>query len=130
MGEESVIELTDATFDQFVGKEDQPVFVMFSSPTCPYCRAMEPYFRGYAKEFEGVVTFGICNIVTNQWTAERFGIRGTPTFKIFCGGKPFMELVGGVYPALLKRMIEDALKSGTACVKASTSVNYDITGYG
>jgi thioredoxin-like negative regulator of GroEL len=66
----------------------------------------------------------------NQWTAERYGVRSTPTFKMFCHGKPFQEMVGAVYPALLKRMVEEALKTGSECIKASTEISYDVTGYG
>jgi thioredoxin 1 len=91
---------------------------------------MEPYFRQYAQEFEGIVVFARINIAANQWTAERFGVRSTPTFKMFCTGKPFQDMVGAVYPGLLKRMVEDVLKTGSECIQKSTEITYDITGYG
>jgi thioredoxin 1 len=125
-----VLELTDTDWEKLVEKSDLPVLVMFYSPTCPYCRTMEPYFRGYAREYEGIVSFGRLNITGNRWTAERYGILSTPTFVMFCTGKPFQVVVGGVYPALLKRMVEESLASGTDCMKHSTTINYDISGYG
>jgi thioredoxin-like negative regulator of GroEL len=91
---------------------------------------MEPYFREYAQEFSGVVSFARLDITVSQWTAERLGVRSTPTFKIFCNGKPFQEMVGAVYPALLKRMVNEAITSGSECIRNSTEINYDITGYG
>jgi len=130
MEEGPVSELTDKNWEQLVEKADRPVFIMFYSPTCPFCRTMEPYFREYAREFDGIVSFGRLNIMSSQWTAERYGIRSTPTFKIFCGGRPFQEIVGGVYPALLKRMVEEAIQSGAACMEQSTAISYDVTGYG
>jgi thioredoxin 1 len=130
MVEGQVSELTDRNWEQIVEKAVRPVFVMFYSPTCPFCRTMEPYFRAYAQEYVGVVSFGMLNITGNPWIAERYGIRSTPTFKIFCGGRPFQEIVGGVYPALLKRMVEEALQSGAECLKQSTAISYDISGYG
>ena len=126
----SVLELTDITWEKAVEKSDLPVFVMFYSPTCPHCRTMEPYFRQFAQEFEGTAAFARINIMTNQWTAERYGVRSTPTFKMFCSGRPFQEMVGAVYPALLKRMVEEALSGGSECVQKSTKISYDITGYG
>jgi thioredoxin-like negative regulator of GroEL len=126
----SVLELTDITWEKAVEKSDLPVLVMFYSPTCPHCRTMEPYFRQYAQEYGGTVVFVRINIAANQWTAERFGVRSTPTFKMFCNGRPFQEMVGAVYPALLKRMVEEALKTGSECIQKSTEINYDITGYG
>lgn len=130
MTDSPVLELTDSNWEKLVEKSALPVFVMFYSPTCPYCRTMEPYFRGYAQEFDKTVSFGRLDILASPWIAERYGVLSTPTFVIFCGGKPFQLLVGGVYPALLKRMVEEALTKGTECIRKSTAVNYDISGYG
>jgi len=127
---EPLIELTDLTWEHLVERSDKPVLVMFYSPTCPYCHTMEPYFRQYAGEYEGLVSFARIDITLSPWTAERYGVRSTPTFKMFCSGKPFQELVGAVYPALLKRMVDEGLASGAECIAKSTTINYDITGYG
>jgi thioredoxin 1 len=130
MEDGQVLELTDTNWEEHVEKSGVPVLVMFYSPTCPFCRTMEPYFRGYAADYKGVVAFGRLNIKGNQWTAERYGILSTPSFVMFCTGKPFQEMVGGVYPALLKRMVDESLASGTECMKHTTAINYDISGYG
>ncbi len=68
--------------------------------------------------------------MTSRWTAERYGVRSTPTFKFFCGGKPVQEMVGAVYPALLKKMVDEVLLHGRECAKNSTTIDYEITGYG
>lgn len=124
------VELTDMNWEQIVEKSDRPVAVMFYSPSCGFCRQMEPYFRSYAGEYKDTVRFARLNIVTNTWTPERYGIRSTPTFKFFCEGKPVQEMVGAVYPALLKKMVEEVLVHGRDCARNSTAINYDITGYG
>jgi thioredoxin 1 len=124
-----VPELSDATWEQAVEKSEKPVVVMFHTPTCPHCRTMEPYFRQYAGEFEGKIRFVRIDVAANRWTGERYGIRGTPTFKFFCGGKAVMELVGAVYPALLKKKIEEVLIYGEECAEHITEVDYEITGY-
>jgi thioredoxin len=130
MAEQELIEVDDLTWEKTIEKGEKPAVVMFYSPTCAYCRSMEPYFREYAKEFRDSVVFARLNIMTSQWTAERFGVRGTPTFKFFCSGKPVSELVGAIYPAILKKMVEDVLQHGEACAKNRTEINYEITGYG
>jgi thioredoxin 1 len=129
MPESELVEVTDTTFGKVVENGEKPAIVMFYSPTCAFCHSIEPYFRQYAKEFAGEVTFVRIDISANLWTAERFGVRGTPTFKFFCSGRPVSDMVGAVYPALLKRMIEEGLKNGENCVKNSTAINYDISGY-
>ena len=127
---EPLIELTDLNWEQTVEKSGRPVAVMFYSPTCAFCHQMEPYFRNYAREYTDTVQFARLDIMTSPWTAERYGVRSTPTFKFFCEGKPVQELVGAVYPALLKKMVDDVLLHGRECAKNSTAIDYEITGYG
>jgi len=125
-----ILEATDRTWEGIVEKGKIPVAVMFYSPACVFCRQMDPYFREYAASYRGLVLFVRLNIMTNSWTPERYGVRSTPTFKFFCDGKPVQELVGAVYPAILKRTISDVLVHGKECVKNSTAIDYEITGYG
>lgn len=125
-----LIELDDVTWERTVEKSSKPVAVMFYSPSCAFCHQMEPYFRNYAQEYKEKVVFARLNIMANLWTAERYGVRSTPTFKFFCDGKPIREMVGAVYPALLKKMIDEVLIHGKECAKNSTAIDYDITGYG
>lgn len=129
MTDRDVLELTDGNWEQLVERNQKPVVVMFYSPTCPHCRTMEPYFKDYAVEYRETVVFGRLNVAVHQWISERYGVRGTPTFKFFCGGKPIQEMVGAVYPALLKKRIEEVLIYGEECAEKSTEINYDVTGY-
>jgi thioredoxin-like negative regulator of GroEL len=128
--QEFLIELTDLNWEQTMEKSSRPVAVMFYSLKCAFCHQMDPYFRNYAREFKDTIQFARLDIMTNPWTAERYGVRSTPTFKFFCDGKPVQEMVGAVYPALLKKMVNEVLLHGKECAKNSTAIDYDITGYG
>jgi thiol-disulfide isomerase/thioredoxin len=130
MTEELLVEVDDLIWEKTVEKGTRPVAVMFYSPTCAFCHQMEPYFKNYAEEFKNSILFAKINIVTNLWTAERYGVKSTPTFKFFCNGKPVQEMVGSVYPALLRKMIEEVLVHGKECANNSTTIDYEITGYG
>ncbi|MDO9325491.1 MAG: thioredoxin family protein [Methanoregula sp.] len=130
MTEELLVEVDDLIWEKTVEKGKQTVAVMFYSPTCAFCHQMEPYFKSYAEEFHNSVLFAKINIMTNPWVAERYGVRSTPTFKFFCNGKAVLEMVGSVYPSLLKKMVEDVLVHGNECAKNSTAIDYEITGYG
>ena len=130
MAESPVLELSDTNWEQLVEKSTLPVFVMFYSPTCPFCHQIEPYFRNYAGDYRNTVQFARLNIMTSPWTAERYGIRSTPTFTFFCDGKAVQEMVGAVYPAILKKAVDEFLVHGKECAKNSTAIDYEITGYG
>jgi thioredoxin 1 len=124
------VEADDLVWEKTVEKSGRPVAVMFYSPSCPYCRQMEPYFRTYAGEYRDAILFVRLNVTSSPWTAERYGVRSTPTFKFFCDGRPVQELVGAVYPALLKKIIDDVLVHGKECASHATAIDYEITGYG
>lgn len=127
---EVVPEADDTSWEKTVEKATMPVAVMFYSPACAFCHQMEPYFRTYAREYKGAVVFIRLNILKSPWIAERHGVRSTPTFTFFCKGKAVQEMVGAVYPALLKKMIDEVLLHGKECADNSTAIDYEITGYG
>jgi len=76
------------------------------------------------------VLFARIDVLVDLRTCERYAVKGTPTFKFFCSGRPVTELVGAVYPAILKRTIDEVLVHGKECITKSTEIDYDITGYG
>lgn len=99
-----IVDVTDRSWVEVVEKADKPTLDMFHSPTCPHCRAMMPHFEEYATEFKGKANFVRINIMENSFTPERYGVMATPTFKLFCGGRPVQEMVGDAYPSLLKNI--------------------------
>lgn len=50
MSSENLVELDDANWEKTLEMGDRPVAVMFSSPTCPYCKQMESHFNQYASD--------------------------------------------------------------------------------
>ncbi len=90
MNGSSIIEFEDMTWSQQVEDSKKPVVVMFYSPACPYCKAMEPYFEEYAKEYGSSAVFGRINIATNPWTAEKYGGSGHSYLQVFLPWKTCM----------------------------------------
>lgn len=120
-----LVELTDAVWEKTIEHGTQPVAVMFYSPSCPFCKPIEPYFVNYAKEFHDEVVFGRVNVLTNLPITELYGVRQTPTFKFFCGGKPVLEMVGAIYPVILRKMIEVIQAHGNECALHSTPIDFE-----
>jgi thioredoxin 1 len=126
MSEKSIIELGDSQWEEVVEKGNMPSVVMFYHPSCPHCMAMMPHFEKYAEEFRGKIVFARINVETNPYSVNRYGVMATPTFKFFCGGRPVQEIVGEIYPSLLKKITEDALQYGKECASRSTPIDYNI----
>lgn len=125
----TVVELTTRDWESAIEKGLKPAVVMFYSTGCLHCRAMEPYFHTFAERYGEKILFARLKIEENIWIAERYGILSTPTFTFFCSGRPFEELVGEVYPAMIEKRIEDLIEHGEECVRSSTAIDYEITGY-
>ena len=123
MNTQDVIELDDTNWEKNVEKGGKQIFVMFYSSTYPYCKQMEPHFYEYAGEFKDKVLFARVNTMNSPTIAGRYGIMGTPTFKYFCKGRPVQELSGAMYPALLKKTVEDNLERGENCVEKTSWVD-------
>jgi len=126
---ETVKNINEENWREIIEQKEKPVFVMFSSPSCPNCTQMKPFFDQYAEDFKDKVLFGKINVMENQLIAIKYGVMGTPTFKFFCHGHPVSEIVGAVYPTLIKKTVEDGLKNGPNCVDKTTWINPEITGY-
>ncbi len=121
-----VVDVTDRSWEEVVERSDKPTLAMFYSPACSHCQTMMPHFEEYANEFKGEVKFVRVNIMDNSFMPERYGIMATPTFKFFCGGRPVRDLVGAVYPSLLKKMVEEGLSHGAECARNSTPIDYNV----
>ena len=127
--ESEIAELNDINWGKVVERNIKPAIVMFFSENCSHCRTMMPYFEKYSLEFNEDILFGKLNVEKNIWIRDRYGIMSTPTFKYFCGGKPVGEIVGAVYPGMLKKMIEEMIEHGKECAEKSSAIEYEITGY-
>lgn len=126
MTEIGVLDLDDSHWEKVVERGETPVVVMFHSPLCSHCAAMMPHFEKYAREFKGKILFARIDVNRNPLAVGRYGIMATPTFKFFCRGRPVQEIVGEIYPTLLKKITEEALQYSKDCAARSTPIDYNI----
>ncbi len=106
MASQSVLEATDANFDQEVLKSEQPVLVDFWAAWCGPCKAIAPLVDELAASYEGKVRVFKMDVDKNSATPMRYNVRGIPTLLVFKGGQVKEQIVGYV----AKEAIENALK--------------------
>ena len=126
MADESVMELDESHWETVVEKSEKPVVVMFYDQLCLHCMIMMPHFEKYAEDFKNKILFARIDVARNPFTVSKYGIMATPTFKFFCKGRPVQEIVGEIYPTLLKKITEEALEYSKDCGSRSTPIDYNI----
>ena len=98
--------LTDATFDDEVGKAPTPMIVDFWAPWCGPCRMVGPIIDEIAQEHGDKVCIGKLNVDENPGVASKFGVMSIPTIMLFKDGQPDKKIIGARSKADFEREFE------------------------
>jgi thioredoxin 2 len=90
------IELDQASFDRFVGRDGLPVLVDFWAPWCGPCKMFAPVFSQLAGQYAGRARFAKVNTEAEGGLAARHGIRSIPTLAVFRAGREIDRVSGAL----------------------------------
>jgi thioredoxin 1 len=106
---DSIVHVTDDSFEEQVLKSAQPVLVDFWADWCGPCKMISPFLEEISREYQGRLRVAKMNIDQNTRTPPAFGIRGIPTLLLFKNGEVEATKVGALSKSQLVAFIDSNL---------------------
>ncbi|MBU6468310.1 MAG: thioredoxin TrxA [Betaproteobacteria bacterium] len=106
---ESIIHVSDRSFDADVLQASTPVLLDFWAEWCGPCKLIAPILEDIAKDYAGRLKIAKLNVDDNPETSRKFGIRGIPTLLLFKNGNVEATKVGALSKSQLSAFIDSHL---------------------
>lgn len=103
---ETIVHVTDETFERDVLQADRPVLVDYWAEWCGPCKMINPILEEISEEYAGKLRIAKLNIDENPGTPPKYGIRGIPTLMLFKDGNVEATKVGAVSKSQLSAFID------------------------
>jgi thioredoxin 1 len=101
----SLLEFTDANFQQEVLNSEKPVLVDFWAVWCGPCKAVAPLVEEIARDYGARIKVGKLDVGENPDIPLQFSIRNIPTLLVFKDGRVVEQIVGTVPKGHLVKML-------------------------
>lgn len=119
----AVKDVTADGWDSEVLGSERPVAVEFWAPWCPWCRKLTPEFEALSTEYDGKLVMLKLNSDAYPDIAQRYGIMGLPTIKMFCQGRGVGEIVGYMPRPRLKAELDRLIGNHRDCLDSSSPMH-------
>lgn len=100
--------VTDNNAKEFMASE-LPIVIDFSATWCGPCRQLAPIIDELAKEYDGRIAVGKCDIEEAVELTEEYGIRNIPTVLFIKNGQIVDKFVGSKSKAEVQQRFENLL---------------------
>ena len=118
----SILDIQADDWEREITQEKRPVVVEFWHHKCVVCKEMKPIFEEQPKKYGESVKFTKMNLLEskeNRVLAIRNGVRSTPTFIIYCEGRPIGQIIGYREPEEFTKELKMIIDHTDSCMRAT-----------
>ena len=118
----SILDIQVNDWEKEVLQEKRPVVVEFWHHKCVVCKEMKPIYEEQPEKYGETVKFTKMNLLEskeNRIFAIRNGVRSTPTFVVYCEGRPIGQIIGYREPENFTIELRHILDNADSCLKAT-----------
>ena len=118
----SILDIQTDDWEREITQEKRPVVVEFWHHKCVVCKEMKPIFEEQPKKFGESVKFTKMNLLEskeNRVLAIRNGVRSTPTFIVYCKGRPIGQIIGYREPEEFTKELKMIIDHTDSCLKST-----------
>lgn len=118
----SILDIQADDWEREITQEKRPVVVEFWHHKCVVCKEMKPIFEEQPKKYGESVKFTKMNLLEskeNRMLAIRNGVRSTPTFIVYCEGRPIGQIIGYREPEEFTKELKMIIDHTDSCMRAT-----------
>jgi thioredoxin 1 len=105
----TLLEVTEATFDEEIMRSPIPVVAEFWAEWCPPCKVIAPVLHSIATDYNGRLRVFTINVDEHPELARRYQVISIPTILVFSDGELRRQLVGARSRSRLLKDIGDVI---------------------
>lgn len=105
----NLLAINEENFETEVLQSPHPVLIDFWAIWCGPCKMISPIVDELARDYEGKLKVGKCDVDSNQRIAIKYGIRSIPTLLLFKDGQVVDQIIGAVPKHHIKEKIDKIL---------------------